>query len=346
METVSSGGVIPSLIVQNKDILICPVCRGDLDISDDRHNVECPKCKRSFGCENGIPLLFWPNEWDAKTDVTDIVKAFYEETPFPGYDDVDNQQNLREKCEKAIYARLLDEQIPHGARVLEVACGTGQLSNYLGMKWGRTVFAADICMNSLRLGNGFRERNNVENLAFFQMNLFRPVFKPESFQLVICNGALHHTSEPYLGFQTISKLVKKGGHIIIGLYNTYGRIPLDIRRWIFRLSGDRLQFLDARLRDKRFTEKKRHTWLMDQYKHPHESKHSMGEVLNWFDQCGFEFVNGIPKLKAFEPFSPEERLFEPNPRGTTLDRFLVQLGMLLGGGREGGFFIMIGRKKA
>ena len=51
------------------------------------------------------------------------------------------------------------------------------------------------------------------------MNLFRPVFKAETFDVVICSGVLHHTSDPLTGFQSISKLVKKGGYIIIGLYN-------------------------------------------------------------------------------------------------------------------------------
>ena len=68
--------------------------------------------------------------------------------------------------------------------------------------------------------------------------------------------------------------------------------------------------------------------------------------MSWFDQPGVEFINSVPKSTAFDPFSPEEKLFEANLRGTKLDRFFVQLGMLLRGGREGGFFVMIGRKKS
>ena len=38
-------------------------------------------------------------------------------------------------------------------------------------------------------------------------------------------------------------------------------------------------------------------------------------------------------------------LFDAQPRGTSLDRFLVQLTEVFAAGqREGGFFIMIGRK--
>ncbi len=339
------SAVVPAPVVQHMDIFVCPVCGGALNVSGDGRGIECSRCNRSFGCEKGIPLLFWPNEWDSRTDVTEVVKSFYEEPPFPGYEDIDSDRSLRQKAERGIFARLLDDQIPYGARILEVGCGTGQLSNFLGMTWGRTVFGTDICLNSLKLGQEFKQKNQTENVAFLQMNLFRPVFSPESFDLVICNGVLHHTSDPLTGFKAITKVVKKGGFIVVGLYNTYGRMPTDIRRFIFRLSGNRFRFLDARLRDQNLTGARKHIWFMDQYKNPQESKHTIGEVLGWFDQCEVEFINSIPKSMAFEPFSPDEPLFKANPRGTAVDHFLAQLGMLLGGGREGGLFIMIGRKK-
>ena len=51
-----------------------------------------------------------------------------------------------------------DEQIPADAMLLEAGCGTAQLTNFLGMDWRRRVIGADLCMNSLRLGKGFRDR--------------------------------------------------------------------------------------------------------------------------------------------------------------------------------------------
>jgi SAM-dependent methyltransferase len=345
MNSDNAGDLLPELITQNLDIFACPACGGVLTKASEGQNIDCTECSRSFDCDEGIPLLFFPNEWDAEKDVTDIVKSFYEETPFPNYEGLDSSWSLRQKAEKGIFANLLDREIPHGARILEVGCGTGQLSNFLGSSWGRTVFGTDMCLNSLRLANRFKNKNQIDNAAFLQMNLFRPVFRPESFELVICNGVLHHTSDPFLGFQSILGLVKKDGFIIVGLYNKYGRIATDVRRLIFRISGNRLKSLDSRLRDAGVDANVRHTWFMDQYKNPHESKHTIGEVLGWFDQCGVEFVNSIPKSRAFEQFTAEGKLFESNPTGRNLDRFIVQLGMVLTGGKEGGFFTMIGKKR-
>ena len=71
----------------------------------------------------------------------------------------------------------------------------------------------------------------------------------------------------------------------------------------------------------------------------------MGEVLRWFDESRFEFVNAVPKLRAHDQFTDQEKLFEPVGRGSSLDRALAQAKLIFTGSREGGFFIMIGRKR-
>lgn len=334
-----------SQLLQQSDLLVCPACASPLQTCQDHRAISCSGCARAFAVDDGIPVLFWPTEWTSKVDVTELVKSFYEETPFPNYDDLDSPESLRLKAERGVFARLLTDQLPFGAKILEGGCGTGQLSNFLGLTWGRSVFATDMCLNSLRLGHGFKERFRIENVTFLQMNLFKPVFKPESFDFVISNGVLHHTGDPFLAFETLVKCLKPGGFVVVGLYNTYGRLTTDFRRAVFRLTGDRFTFLDPRHRVKGLSDVRKQAWFKDQYKHPHESKHTIDEVLGWFDRVGVEFVNSIPKAVASQSFSADERLFEPQPRGSAIDHFLVQAGMLLGGGREGGLFVMIGRKK-
>jgi hypothetical protein len=84
---------------------------------------------------------------------------------------------------------------------------------------------------------------------------------------------------------------------------------------------------------------------MDQYKHPHESKHSYEEVLStWFDANGFEFLSAVPK-PDLGAFTPEEKLFEPHDAGTKATRLMTEMGLAMKLGDAGGLFIMIGRKK-
>jgi SAM-dependent methyltransferase len=287
--------------------------------------------------------MFWPHE-RVEGDVTDVVKSFYEEHPFPNYDDHDTLRSLVTKSQKGVYGRLLGEQIPYNSRVLEVGCGTGQLSNFLGVGC-RNVIGTDLCMNSLRLAEKFRSEHALSRVRFMQMNLFRPALGKEQFDVVLCNGVLHHTSDPFGGFKSIAELVKPGGHIIIGLYNRYGRWVLDARRVIFKLSGGRFKWIDPYLRTGKISAGKQDAWFADQYQHPHESKHTMGEVLNWFDQTGFDFVNAVPKTRIGDTFTSREELFKPAERGTTFDHALAQAKLVFTGSREGGFYIMIGRRR-
>jgi carbamoyltransferase len=319
-----------------------PNAQGELRA--EREHLLCATSGQTFPIDNGIPQLFWPHESiTSSSDVTEIVKAFYEDTPFPNYDDHDSVRSLIEKSRRGQYARVLDESIPYNSSVLEVGCGTGQLSNFLGISC-RRVIGTDMCLNSLRLAEQFRREHGLDRVRFVQMNLFKPCFRQEQFDVVLCNGVLHHTADPRGGFEVIQQLVRPGGYIVIGLYNKYGRLLMDLRRNIFRLTGGRGKWLDTYLRSRQMSAEKRRAWFNDQYRHPHESKHTIGEVLDWFDKCGFEFVRGIPSVTPNSNGWMHGNLFAKTDKGTPLDHFLVQSREIVTGSREGGFFIMIGRK--
>lgn len=330
------------LVAPYSELLACPACGGTLCFGEER--LSCEACPKTYAIDSGIPLLFAPHDpGQEKQDVTEIVKAFYEKNPFPNYDDMDSEETLVEKARRGIFARLLDEQIAQGALVLEAGCGTGQLANFLGMHYNRRVFGSDICLHSLRLAAEFRTRCGIKNARFVQMNLFRPAFKAEIFDLVVCNGVLHHTADPLGGFKSLSRLVKPGGAIIVGLYNKLARLTTDFKRFLFRISADRLSFLDSHMRNRQYNDDRKRAWFFDQYKHPHESKHTYDEVVEWFQSNGFEYLFSIPKIEA-GAFTDEEKLFVPHDPGTKSSRFFTELEMLLTGGADGALFIMIGRK--
>ena len=336
----TAGPLVDSALA---DALASPCCGARLMPRDG--NLVCEACNHAFACEGNIPRLFHPHEnYGDSDDITDRIRSFYEETPFPNYDEFDSVRSLIEKSRRGLYARRLDETIPHNATVLEAGCGTGQLANFLGMSC-RHVIATDLCLNSLRLGERFRREHDLDRVRFIQMNLFRPAAKPRSFDVVICTGVLHHTADPFAGFAGLSELVKPGGHIVIGLYNRTGRLFTNLRRQFFRVTGGRARWIDPILRAGGAESEKARTWFEDQYRNPHESLHTFGEVLGWFERTGIDFVRGVPAMRLEDDGLGGGHLFEPQSPGTALDRFLVQATQIVAPGqKEGGFFVMIGKR--
>jgi hypothetical protein len=90
---------------------------------------------------------------------------------------------------------------------------------------------------------------------------------------------------------------------------------------------------------------KREAWFQDQYCHPHESCHTLDEVFDWLEENQLEFVNAIPKPTGGPELTPDERMFEPKNCGTAASRMWSQLCSLSSGYREGGFFIVIARRR-
>lgn len=272
------------------------------------------------------------------------VRAFYARYPFPTYEPTDSPGVLAEKAQAGVFASLLDRQIPYNARILDAGCGTAQLPTFLSLPGRRTV-GIDFSFPSLMEGRRFVQRFDLKDVDLIQMDLFALGLKEGSFDYVISTGVLHHTADPYRAFQGLCRLVRSGGYILIGLYNRYARIPSMVRHRIFRRTGRRFEWLDFVLRHGR-DEAKKHIWFVDQYANPHETVHTVDEVMQWFAANGIACLGVVPRLTPGAPLAPADRLFEPVPMGTPLGRVLGQLAWMFTIGREGGLFVMIGRRGA
>ena len=65
-----------------------------------------------------------------------------------------------------------------------------------------------------------------------------------------------------------------------------------------RLSGGRGQWLDPYLRETPLSADKRRAWFEDQYRHPHESTHTIGEVLEWFKRTDWSSFAACRRRRA------------------------------------------------
>src|SRR6202521_4141292 len=266
-----------------RELLACPACADTLAA-----DWLCLGCGARFEAPDGIPNLRLPG--DGRSDA---VRHFYERAPFPGYPPRDSLPALHARAERSVFARMVDQAIPGDARIVEIGCGTGQMSLYLA-RADRVVIGADLTRRSLLLGAAAAARFGLDRVQFIETDLRRPGLRAGSFDVVYSSGVLHHTPDPRASFGRIAQLARPGGMIILGLYNAFARLPLRLRRLVARLSGYRLIPFDPVLRDRHNEPERREGWVADQYQHPEEDRHTLGEVQRWFRENDVDYVRTYP----------------------------------------------------
>ena len=271
-------------------------------------------------------------QFNIKDNTVKKVVDFYSEAPFPNYEKNDDKSSINFKGENNYLSKEFKKFIGFNKDVLEVGCGTGQLSLYFCIGTNNRVYALDPTIESINLGNKFSIKNKIENVKFVNADVFDDVFNDKTFDFIWTNGVLHHTKNPSLAFNIISKYLKKNGYILF-------------RRFLYKFFGASLiKFLDPTLRNiKKGNEQQIKAWIRDQYEHPVESLHTLDEVLIWFKKNKIEFINSIPScsLKKDENLN----LFQKSSKGNFLTRLYLQISMLFNNlGADGGLFIVIGKK--
>src|SRR5437870_3685424 len=271
---------------------------------------------------------------------TEAVRRFYQQAPFPGYPPRDSLQALRQRAERSVFARLLDQAIPGDARIVEIGCGTGQMSVYLAHA-DRSVVGVDLSRPSLLSGSAAARRLGVTRVSFIETDLRDAGLRAGAFDVVYCSGVVHHTPDPRASFAHLATLARPGGMIVLGVYNAFARMPSRVRRMAAQLSGFRFVPFDPVLRERGAEPARTEAWLRDQYQHPEEHRHTLAEVQRWFAENGVEFVRSYPSAVLGD--EPDD-LFAPAEDNWTFESWLAQVGWMWTLGREGGLFFTIGRR--
>src|SRR5262245_50885244 len=211
-----------------RELMACPACEVELEA-----DWSCRSCGARYDAPDDIPNLRLPSD-----PRVDVVRRFYEEAPFPGYPKDGTLAWLRARAGRSEFARLLDRAIAVDARIVEVGCGTGQMSLYLA-RASRIVIGADLSREALRMAASAAQRFGLDRVRFVETDLHRSGLRPASFDVVYSSGVLHHTPDPRVSFARLVRLARPGGTIVLGLYNAFARIPLRLRRIVARLSSYR-----------------------------------------------------------------------------------------------------------
>lgn len=127
--------------------------------------------------------------------------------------------------------------------VADLGSGEGLLSELLALRC-RRVIAVDNSEKMVEYGAAKAKKNGMTNLEFRHGNLEDPPIDPDSVDLVILSQALHHAESPSRALQSVHRILKPGGQVMI----------LDLVKHRFErareLYGDRwFGFAEADLQD-------------------------------------------------------------------------------------------------
>lgn len=286
-----------------------------------------------------VPSLF-VEQLGTGEHVTSKVKGFYEKNPFPSYEGLEEFGQLVHKGSSNPFSSGLLDAIGYNKTVLECGCGTGQLSHYLQLN-NNYVLGVDMSIASLKLALEHKLHNGLARSSFVQMNIFDLAIKDGSFDVVVSHGVLPHTFDARKAFAAIARKAKPGGIVMVGLYNYYARVPTYLRSKVIGPTGSRIDHVvRSRIRDRREAD----IWVRNQYCSPHETWHSIDDVLAWFRENDIEYLNTSPPILGTDGETSSD-LFAKSSPGSAYQRVVTQLAWLATIAREGALFDVIGRKK-
>ena len=289
------------------EVFSCPRCGADApDAGDDA--VTCTSCGHRYPIVRGIPRFLedLPEGLDQIQRVFDFEHRRHGDSWYTRFEP------------RLVDLFLEDSELPaeffQGKRALDAGCGSGRWT-YALAHLGADVAAFDLTDGGLEATHGELASNGSGPLLC-QANIFKPPFRPGSFDFVMSWGVMHHTPDTKRAFDAIAPLVRQGGTLYVMVYERYRgprrlgtgllrsvmRRMSDERRYRFcrrlvienpRLYAILARFVTVGLYDPKNPEIDPTTiqfGLYDAYAPKYNHLHTREEVSDWFRGAGFEDV--------------------------------------------------------
>ncbi len=239
------------------------------------------------------------------------VKIFYNKHSYP---DTNQYTTKQKKKTKKILTKILSianltiDQLKN-KKVLVAGCGTGEKVRVL-VENNVSVVAIDFSEKQLKIAKASISKNK-SLVNFYKKDIVNDNLSVLGmFDVILCLGVLHHTEDPKKGFFNLSRLLRKDGLIVVGLYHKYARLRYRIIRFLLNLflknEDKRYRFIQ-KYQDKIFFLKASFATLVDRYVVPYESYHTLREVKKWFLKEEIIYINASKNIKGYEPLKIFEK---------------------------------------
>jgi ubiquinone/menaquinone biosynthesis C-methylase UbiE len=266
------------------------------------------------------------------------ILAMYMAHPYPQWTKEERRQYFAAALTQFHFLGLAN--LMPGARFLDVGCGTGNRTMLVAKHFGVAEYVGlDHSSASLEIARKVAVEEDFDRFVAVEGDLFSLPFPEKSFDVVLSQGVLHHTPDPFRGLRELVRVCRPGGFVSIYLYNKWAH-------WRHNLQKDKVSRLAGADVEKRFEVAHRLygrkpveemtaeevATFFDQYCIPYKSDHTLGETLRWFDQLGLTYWGSYPPLRLRDFIAAAQfrgRLLAEYPMHSLLGRAVVKAAMWL-----------------
>ena len=212
------------------------------------------------------------------------VQEFYNKYPFPN----DKVQSVESLERHSWILKVLKEPISPESTILDVGCGTGEMSIFLANRFESIrikVIGADFTPASLEEARNSARRLQIKNVNFLQLDITKEYLKFSNddlnhfiFEYIFSIGVLHHIPQVELALKNIKAMMNNKTLFIASVYNKY------------------LKSTGNAIAQKRANEKYEQSRIMDEAYHPYEHSYSRKEFRKLLEDNGFKVINEWRKI--------------------------------------------------
>jgi len=272
--------------------------------------IKC-KCGKKYNIKNGIPR-FLPESMES--NFKKIQDTFSYEWKMFRFGERNWGQDIEFRKNLFLQGIGKKPEDLNNKLILDAGCGSGVLAIEMARSFKMEVVALDL---SFGIEKAY-ENNDNPFVYFVQGSVLELPFKDSAFDLLYCAGVLVALPDTRIGFQSITRKIKKGGRCFIWLYhpiddeyhpkdkykmlfynwirkNITSPMPIKAQYYFylslmpFFLVKQHLEYMIGKKKVK-LTWREKMQALFDMFSPIYQNRHTHPEAMEWYKEDGFTNV--------------------------------------------------------
>ncbi len=192
-----------------------------------------------------------------------------------------------------------------GCSLIDFGAGTGENTVHYA-NWGANCTLIDNNKDSLKVARKvFKKYSKNFNKHRFNCSSIFNYKSKKKYDIVVSQGAIHHTDNKEKAFKKIIKFLKPNGYLIFALSNPSGGFQNNLQRllvykfaknWNEMINVAEELFREDISRSQKYSKRTRKEIIFDRYVVPKQDDPSIRELFQWFKKSKIKFYSSYPPI--------------------------------------------------